>query len=202
MDKKEIMYTLNVTKEQLQLISKALDFYSRVGIGQFKEIVNHPTFENNIYKKCTPKRVPVVGDRTTQGEIIEIKDNKALISGSVNKENIWCVENEWKNLEDVQLSTDYTQFHFIKDMAEDSLNTARNILYMEPGYSKNGHWGIYNDGVDDSCRVAYDIHQDIRHQFWKESEYKSDYTVDSSVSYSSIKSTPVKITKDEDLDNK
>jgi hypothetical protein len=45
------MATLTVTKEQLRLIQTALDFYSRVGTGQFSEIKNHPTFEKHLYKE-------------------------------------------------------------------------------------------------------------------------------------------------------
>ena len=45
------MATLTVTEEQLRLIQFALDFYSRVGTGQFSEIKNHPTFEKHLYKE-------------------------------------------------------------------------------------------------------------------------------------------------------
>ena len=76
--------TIECNKKQLQLIQRALDFYSRVGIGQFTEIKNHPTFENHLYKVCAPDKTPEVGDRTPQGVILEIKDGKALINGSVD----------------------------------------------------------------------------------------------------------------------
>lgn len=42
------MATLNVTEEQLKLIQTALDFYSRVGMGQFTVIKEHPTFEKHL----------------------------------------------------------------------------------------------------------------------------------------------------------
>ena len=42
------MTTLTVTKEQLRLIQEALDMYSRIGIGQFWVIKEHPTFEKII----------------------------------------------------------------------------------------------------------------------------------------------------------
>ena len=45
------MATLTVTEKQLQLIQKSLDFYSRVGIGQFEEIKKHPTFEKHLHKE-------------------------------------------------------------------------------------------------------------------------------------------------------
>lgn len=46
------MATIELNNNQLQLIQRALDFYSRVGIGQFTEIKDHPTFERHLYKQC------------------------------------------------------------------------------------------------------------------------------------------------------
>jgi DNA modification methylase len=45
------MPTLTVTEEQLRLIQQSLDFYSRVGIGQFERIKEHPTFESHLYNE-------------------------------------------------------------------------------------------------------------------------------------------------------
>ena len=96
------MNRLELTDEQLWLVERALDFYSRVGIGQFDVIKEHPTFESYLYEVCTPNKEPEVGDRTPQGEILEIKDGKALINGSVSKETgHWCDKPEWKKLENV-----------------------------------------------------------------------------------------------------
>jgi hypothetical protein len=98
------------------LVERALDFYSRVGIGQFDVIKEHPTFESYLYEVCTPNKVPDVGDRTPQGEILEVKDGKALINGSVSEETgHWCDTPVWKKLEDVKLSTNYTRYHEIRD---------------------------------------------------------------------------------------
>lgn len=44
---------LTVTHGQLHLIQRALDFYSRIGIGQFEEIKNHPTFIAHLHKEFT-----------------------------------------------------------------------------------------------------------------------------------------------------
>lgn len=46
------MATLKVSEEQLRLIQRALDLYSRIGIGQFGEIKNHPTFQKHLHKEC------------------------------------------------------------------------------------------------------------------------------------------------------
>lgn len=42
------MPKLEVTEEQLRVIQDALEFYGRVGIGQFTYIAEHPTFEKYI----------------------------------------------------------------------------------------------------------------------------------------------------------
>ena len=172
--------TIECTEKELKLINNALDFYSRVGVGQFSEIINHPTFQKNLYENCIPKKDPEVGDRTPQGEIVEIKDGKALISGSIYKETgHWHNVQEWKDLNDVKLSTDYNEFHKLISFAEESLYHARNILYGDNTMGKNGNWGIYHPNVDDSCKIAYHLHQVIRHELWKQQENPTLYTVDS-----------------------
>jgi hypothetical protein len=173
------MAKIELSNEQLKLIQTALDFYSRIGIGQFTEIKNHPTFEKHLYDVCAPEKTPEVGDRTPQGEILEIKDGKALINGSV-KDKMWNKEKEWKDLKDVKLSTDYSKYHKLRDDIDLKLNEARNMLYNEH-IGVNGSWGIYNPKVDESCREAYNMIQVIRHEFWKSNPERSQMTVDSSV---------------------
>jgi hypothetical protein len=172
------MAKIECTDSQLILIQKALDFYSRIGIGQFKEIKDHPTFEKHLYEVCTPEKTPEVGDRTPQGEILEIKDGKALINGSV-KNGMWNKQKEWKKLKDVKLSTDYSKYHEIRDEVDKQLNIARNMLYNESIYSVNGGWGINNSKVDNSCREAFEIVKKIRYKFWLANPNKSNATVDS-----------------------
>jgi hypothetical protein len=47
--KEETMsYTLTMNKEQAEVICKALDLFSRIGCGQFEEILKHPTIEKDI----------------------------------------------------------------------------------------------------------------------------------------------------------
>ena len=179
------MNKLELTDEQIRLVMVALDFYSRVGIGQFNVIKDHPTFQKSLYEFCTPKRDVTVGDRTPQGEILEIKNNKALINGSVDKKSgMWCDKKEWKNLKDVKLSTDYSLYHQIRDKADIMLADCRNVLIQDFSIGSNGSWGIFNENVDDSCRIAYDIVQVIRHEFWKKDPNRSSVTVDSSIHFS------------------
>jgi hypothetical protein len=179
------MNRLELTDEQLWLVQKALDFYSRVGIGQFNVIKEHPTFENHLIDVCRPKKEPEVGDRTEQGGILEIKDGKALINGSVSKSTgHWCEEKEWKELKDVKLSTDYSRYHSIRDSVDQMLVQPRNMLINDFTLSGHGSWGIYNESVDDSCRMAFDIVQVIRHERWKKDENRNSVTVDSHIHFS------------------
>jgi hypothetical protein len=176
------MNTLHITDNQLTLIQQALDFYCRVGIGQFTVIKDHPTFQKHTYKLCTPKKDIEVGDKTPQGEVLEIKDGKALISGSI-KDGKWSKEHEWKILENVKLSTDYNKYHAIREEIDKNLAISRNMLINDYRFGLNGSWGIHNDNVDDSCRMAFDLTQVIRHERWKLDEDRSQMTVDSSIHF-------------------
>lgn len=129
------MATLTLTEDQLRLVQRALDFYSRVGIGQFREIKDHPTFSNHLH-------------------------------------------NEFKK-EDGK--TDYTKYHEVRDAVDIMLVQPRNMLCNDPNLSQHGSWGIFHPNVDESCRVAYDIIQVIRHEFWGANPDRSENTVDSSV---------------------
>jgi len=174
------MATITCSNEQLKLIQDALDFYSRVGIGQFTEIKNHSTFERHLEEVCRPKKTLEVGDRTPQGEILEIKGKKALINGSVSKETrMWCNIQEWKKLEDVKLSTDYSKYHEIRDVVDLLLTEARNYLIQDNSVGKNGSWGIYNEKVDESCREAFEMLKTIRYQFWLANPDRNEGTVNS-----------------------
>ena len=174
------MNKLELTDEQLWLVQQALDFYSRVGIGQFNVIKEHPTFEISLEEVCRPTKEPEVGDRTPQGEILEIKNGKALINGSVDKKlKRWCDKQEWKKLKDVKLSTDYTKYHRIRDNVDQMLIQPRNVLINDTTMNSNGSWGIHHPSVDDSCRMAFDMVQVIRHERWKNNPDRNTMTVDS-----------------------
>jgi hypothetical protein len=179
------MNALHLTDEQLMIVQRALDFYSRIGIGQFERIKEHPTFEEFLYKSCTPKKTPEVGDRTPQGEILEIKNGKALINGSVDKKTgHWCSKPAWKKLKDVKLSTNYTKLHELEKQIDAALVYPRNLLLQDPTLPEHASWGIYNENVHDSCRQAFDIVQVIRHERWKRYPKRSDITVDSHIHFS------------------
>lgn len=193
------MAKIELNNEQLRLIQTALDFYSRVGVGQFKEILDHPTFQKSVEEQCRYNKTPEVGDRTPQGEILEIKNGKALINGSVNSNGYWCNVPKWKKLKDVKLSIDYSRYHQIRDNVEKMLVEPRNILYGQFDIGFNGNWGIHHNKVDESCREAFDIIQVIRHEFWKANTNRSNMTVDSSINL--ISSQPsVKVELDTEKD--
>ena len=87
----------------------------------------------------------------------------------------------WNKLKDENGETDFTQFHKIREEVDIKLAEARNMLIQE-NLPPNGGWGIGMPKVDESCRVAYDIVQVIRHEFWKANPEHSNLTVDSNVS--------------------
>lgn len=177
------MNTLRLTNEQLFLVEKALDFYSRIGIGQFDRIKEHPTFENHLHREFALKKGPLeVGDKTVRGEVVEIdpKGKWVKTKGSWgNGEEI----RKWTDPENIQHSTDYTRFHNVRDAVDMALVHPRNMLYNSHEIGKNGSWGIYHPNVDDSCRQAFDIHQVIRHERWKRNENRSTMTVDSRIHF-------------------
>lgn len=181
------MATLEVTNEHLKLIQQALDMYSRIGIGQMWVIKDHPTFYNVLHDKLRPKKQLEVGDKTERGTIVEIGEGYIKTSGK------WDGEKEIRTWTDeVKLSIDYNLYHQIRDEADKILTEGRNKLLQEDMH-KNASYGIYNPHeVDESCRVAFDLIQVIRHEFWKNNPNRSSITVDSSVNLSTKESGKIK----------
>lgn len=179
----EKLNKLELTDKQLSLVQSALDFYSRVGCGQFQVITEHPTFKrflnNNVIKK---KGEVIVGDDTRRGKVVEIDKKKKWWK----TEGQWGGKTEvkkWTDMENLKHSPDYSAIHKIEDTAIDSLTHARNILTQDSSIGRNGNWGIYNDNVDDTCRMAFDLVQVIRHERWKADEDGSSITVDSHIHF-------------------
>ena len=173
------MAKIGLNNDQLRLIQKALDFYSRVGQGNFNEIVEHPTFEKSLHRQFSPNKPFEVGDQTMRGKIVEI-DKKGKW---IKTKGSWGNGEEvkiWTDLENIMYSPDWETLHAMEDNIKRQLNIARNLLYGEE-IGQNGFWGIYNEKVDESCREAYNIIQCIRHEFWKQNPNRSSATVDSSV---------------------
>lgn len=188
---KEKIVKLEMTSSQALLINRALDFYSRVGIGQFDVIKNHPTFERHLHKEFALGSGPFkIGDKTMRGEVVEIGPKGKWIKTKgrwVNGEEI----KKWTDVDKIEYSTDYTKYHAVRESVDNMLVKSRNMLYNNDLLNKNGSWGIYNPNVDESCREAFDIIQVIRHEFWKINPNRSNITVDSHI-YLSSKANKIK----------
>jgi hypothetical protein len=173
------MATVTLNDRQLKLIQTALDLYSRIGILQLEEILSHPTVDEMIEDKFTPKKQLEVGDRTMRGEIVEIGKKFIRTKGH------WGSGEEirtWKDIDKIKLSPDWDEVHRTRAQIKALLGNVKSIIANDPLYNGSGaSLGIHNPQVDDSCRVAYDMIQIIRHEFWKANPNRSAITVDSSV---------------------
>jgi len=105
-------YKLTVTEKQANVIRKALEIYSRIGLGQFVEILYHPQW--------------------------------------------------WLNVNDTE------------KVHKDIDNLIKSVCGFE---NSNMSYGIYSEEVDDTCRVAYDIEQVIRHRISWDNNPEGGFTV-------------------------
>ena len=188
------MAKLELTNNQLHLIQKALDLYSRIGILQFEEIIDHPTIDHVIHDRFRPKKELEVGNQTERGEIVEIAEDYIKTKGRWgNGEEI----RTWTDVDKVRMSTNWTEVHNVEDKIIEKISEIKFLVTGEH-YGHGASFGIYNDKVDDSCREAFDIIQAIRHEFWKVDPNRSDITVDSHIHQSSNTKLPkVEIDKEE-----
>jgi len=176
------MAIIKLSNKQLRLIQKSLDLYSRIGMLQLDEVLNHPTIDNSITEQFTDKKQLEVGDETMRGKIVEIGKSYIKTEGS------WGNGNEvkkWKDVKNLKLSPDWAKLH---DRTREIKTRLSEIKYLITGDSTfySAYFGIHSKQVDETCREAYDIIQVIRHEFWKAQKDKSNYTVDSSISKSSM----------------
>lgn len=172
------MATLEVTQAQLRVIQSALDFYTRVGLGQMRVIADHPTFEAVLYDALSPKKPLEVGDKTQRGEVVEIGDGYVKTRGSWgNGEEV----RTWTDVDMVRHSIDYGVYHSVRDRATELFVEGRNLLTQTDRHV-NSSYGINHPSVDESCRVAFDVMQAIRHEFWKRNPDRMSMSVASSIS--------------------
>jgi hypothetical protein len=170
------MATIKLTNKQLQLIQSALDFYSRIGILQLENIIQHPVIEKYIFEKCTEKKTLEVGDSTMRGEIVEIGENYIQTKGTwSNGEEI----KTWTDIDKIKLSPDWEKMNEIKKNIEIYLSYIKSFI-SDTELGLYGSLGIHNKNAE-ICREAFDIIQVIRHEFWKENSNKNDMTVNSSI---------------------
>lgn len=170
---------IEMNENQARLLINICDFYGRIGILQWRHILDHPAIDKMMDEFHKPKRDPRVGDSTPQGTILDIKGGKALINGSV-KDGMWCKDPAWIPLEEVKLSTNYSQKHFAEKIGIQLLNQVKELNTGEFGEMS---FSIASPEVDDSCRVAFDIQEVIRHELWKQDEKRSRSTVDSNTAH-------------------
>lgn len=89
--------------------------------------------------------------------------------------------------------TDYTLYHEQRDSADRYFSIGRDLLICDSTLGNHGSFGIYNQKVDESCRVAYDLVQVIRHEFWKANPNRSEHVVMASVHLSTADSDKIKV---------
>lgn len=89
--------------------------------------------------------------------------------------------------------TDWSKYHQRMKAVKVALTYPRNLLIDDMSMPQNGSWGIYHPDVDESCRVAFDIKQVIRHEKWKANPNRNIFTVDSSVHLTSENSEEIKV---------
>jgi thiamine pyrophosphokinase len=87
---------------------------------------------------------------------------------------------------------DWKDIHKERDLAKKTLDDLKYDLtngYLLSG----GNMGIFNKKVDESCRVAFDLQQVIRHEFWKQHPKRTAHTVDASVTLTTKDSNKIKV---------
>lgn len=87
----------------------------------------------------------------------------------------------------------YEIYHEQRKSADKLFTIGRDVLLIDSTHGEHGSYGIYNQEVDESCRVAYDLVQVIRHEFWKADPDRSEHVVMSSVSLSTKDSDKIKV---------
>ena len=92
------MATLKVSEEQLRLIQRALDFYTRVGIGQFNAIKDHPTFEAHLHNEFKDGNGKTDYERyhSVRDEIdttLNVARNMLYNTNSTNKNGGWGIHH-------------------------------------------------------------------------------------------------------------
>ena len=92
------MATLKVSEEQLRLIQHALNFYTRVGIGQFNVIKDHPTFERHLYNESKDENGETDyghfhSVRDDVDSILHVARNVLYNDSSIDKNGSWGIHN-------------------------------------------------------------------------------------------------------------
>lgn len=194
------MATITCEKEHLRLIQNALDLYSRIGILQLDNILEHPSLEQMLLNQFSSKEPLKVDSETNRGKIVEMGE------GYIKTKSCWCdwkdrhTEEEikklleenpsgwveeirtWTDIEKIKNKTDYGKYHETRDIIKEKLNDVKNLIANDGNIlSKNASYGLYRENEGKHNIDAFNMIQIIRHEFWKQNPNRSDITVDSSV---------------------
>lgn len=120
LDEEDEMYNLKINKKQAEVISKALDLYSRIGSGQTSEMLWHPSVAGKMWAK-----------------------NDNLNENQMNQK-----------------------------LVRQLLDDIKRIIW---GYRPNEHGGITT--AEETDKIAYDLHQIIRHKIAWDNEPDGGLTV-------------------------
>jgi len=186
------MAKIEVTNEQLKLIERALELYSRIGILQLEHILEHPGIDKLLTKKHTVDYdEPLdIGVETRRGEVVEIGEGYVKTKGS------WGDGEEiktWNDIDNIKRSPNYSNMHREEDVIKEMLDKIE-LRISSNDVIRGSSYGIFDkENVDESNRVAYDLVQVIRHEFWKSDENRSEVTVDSSVMLTTKNSDKIKV---------
>lgn len=91
------MANLKVNEDQLRLIQRALEFYCRIGIGQFREIKNHPTFQKHLHEQLKADGEIDYNTfhsvRETVDDVLNVARNMLYNELGVSKNGNWGIYN-------------------------------------------------------------------------------------------------------------
>jgi hypothetical protein len=148
--------------DQLYVIREALEFYSRIGILQIEELLNHPTIENLLVDQYSPKKEFEIGDQTMQGKIVKLDKNFVWTKGT------WGNDEEVRKFDrsTIKHSPDWNKVHETKDQIRDLSNKLKQLVHKDLGV--NASLGIHSNDAHDTCRTAFDMYQIIRNECWKQ----------------------------------
>ena len=90
-------------------------------------------------------------------------------------------------------NVEYSLYHDMRERADKYFSVGRDTLLIDSTHGQHGSFGIYNKEVHESSRVAYDIVQVIRHEFWKADPDRSENVVMSHVNLSTKDSNKIKV---------
>jgi len=162
-------YKIEIDESQLELISKVLDFYSRIGMLQLEELLDHPTVQKLLEQKN--KFQLKEGSITNKGEVIEVGSDSIKVRTD---------DNEIKDYTSKDVSfIDYTKLNKEKKSLINQLIKIKDII--SNGDVVDGYYGVYSEEIDNSCVTSYDLHQQFRHEIWANNPNRKEHSLDSRV---------------------